>query len=101
MEKGFKTLELLGDLDDKYIYEASRPWKKQHRFFHIQRSWKTAVAGIILLIMVGCTLRYQEDVKAALQRVTSWIGQALGIKNGDTDCYRKKYFKRWNHHNIK
>ena len=82
MEKGFKTLELIGDLDDKYIYEASRPWKKQHRFFHIQRSWKTAVAGIILLIMVGCTLRYQEDVKAALQRVTSWIGQALGIKNG-------------------
>ena len=87
MEKGFKTLELIGDLDDKYIYEASRPWKKQHRFFHIQRSWKTAVAGIILLIMVGCTLRYQEDVKAALQRVTSWIGQALGIKNGDTDSY--------------
>ena len=25
MEKGFKTLELIGDLDDKYIYEASRP----------------------------------------------------------------------------
>ena len=89
MEKGFKTLELIGDLDDKYIYEASKPWKKQHRFFHIQRSWKTAVAGIILLIMVGCTLRYQEDVKAALQRVTSWIGQALGIKNGDTDSYTK------------
>ena len=40
-----------------------------------------------MLIMVGCTLRYQEDVKAALQRVTSWIGQALGIKNGDTDSY--------------
>ena len=69
MEKGFKTLELIGDLDDKYIYEASRPWKKQHRFFHIQRSWKTAVAGIILLIMVGCTLRYQEDVKAALNPI--------------------------------
>lgn len=60
---------------------------KTASFFHIQRSWKTAVAGIILLIMVGCTLRYQEDVKAALQRVTSWIGQALGIKNGDTDSY--------------
>jgi nitrogen regulatory protein P-II 1 len=69
MEKGFKTLELIGDLDDKYIYEASRPWKKQHRFFHIQRSWKTAVAGIILLIMVGGTLRYQEDVKAALNAI--------------------------------
>ena len=79
MEKGFKTLELIGDLDDKYIYEASRPWKKQHRFFHIQRSWKTVAAGVILLIMVGGTLRYQEEVKAALQRVTSWIGQALGI----------------------
>lgn len=60
--------------------------EKTASFFHIQ-SWKTAVAGIILLIMVGCTLRYQEDVKAALQRVTSWIGQALGIKNGDTDSY--------------
>ena len=80
MEKGFKTLELIGDLDDKYIYEASRPWKKQHRFFHIQRSWKTVAAGVILLIMVGGTLRYQEEVKAALQRVTSWIGQALGIR---------------------
>mgnify|MGYP002538715037 CR=1 FL=1 len=65
MEKGFKTLELIGDLDDKYIYEASRPWKKQHRFFHIQRSWKTVAAGVILLIMVGGTLRYQEEVKAA------------------------------------
>ena len=83
MEKGFKTLELIGDLDDKYIYEASRPWKKTASFFSIYKGvGKTAVAGIILLIMVGCTLRYQEDVKAALQRVTSWIGQALGIKNG-------------------
>ena len=69
MEKGFKTLELIGDLDDKYIYEASKPWKKQHRFFHIQRSWKTVAAGVILLIMVGCTLRYQEDVKAALNAI--------------------------------
>jgi hypothetical protein len=31
MEKGFKTLELIGDLDDKYIYEASRPWEKKRR----------------------------------------------------------------------
>lgn len=87
MEKGFKTLELIGDLNNKYIYEASKPWKKQRRFSKIQRSWKIAAAGIILFIMVGCTLRYQEDVKAALQRVTSWIGQALGIENGDTDSY--------------
>ena len=87
MEKGFKTLELIGDLNDKYIYEASKQWKKQHHFSRIHRNWKIAAAGIILLIMFGCTLRYQEDVKAALQRVTSWIGQALGIKNGDTDSY--------------
>ena len=87
MEKGFKTLELIGDLNDKYIYEASRPWKKQRCFSRIQRKWKIAAAGIILLIMAGCTLKYQEDVKAALQRVTSWIGQALGIENGDTDSY--------------
>ena len=87
MEKGFKTLELIGDLDDKYIYEASKPWKKQHRFSRIHRSWKIAAAGIILFIMAGCTLRYQEDVKAALQSITSWIGQALGIEDGDTDSY--------------
>ena len=87
-KKDFKTLELLGDLDDKYIYEASRPMEKTASFFPYTKEFgKTAVAGIILLIMVGCTLRYQEDVKAALQRVTSWIGQALGIKNGDTDSY--------------
>ena len=74
-------------MDDKYIYEASKPWKKQHRFSRMQRKWKIAAAGIILLITAGCTLKYQEDVKAALQRVTSWIGQALGIENGDTDSY--------------
>ena len=69
MEKGFKTLELIGDLDDKYIYEASRPWKKQHRFSRMQRKWKIAAAGIILLITAGCTLKYQEDVKAALNAI--------------------------------
>ena len=87
MEKGFKTLELIGDLDDKYIYEASKPWKKQHRFSRIHRSWKIAAAGIILFIMAGCTLRYQEDVKAALQSITFWIGQALGMEDGDIDSY--------------
>lgn len=61
--------------------------EKQHRFSRMQRKWKIAAAGIILLITAGCTLKYQEDVKAALQRVTSWIGQALGIENGDTDSY--------------
>ena len=64
--KGFKTLELIGDLDDKYIYEASKPWKKQHRFSRMQRKWKIAAAGIILLITAGCTLKYQEDVKSSI-----------------------------------
>ena len=78
--------------------------KNSTDFSRMQRKWKIAAAGIILLITAGCTLKYQEDVKAALQRVTSWIGQALGIENGDTDSYTnvvgKKHLKRWNHHNI-
>ena len=61
--------------------------EKTAPLFTDAEKWKIAAAGIILLITAGCTLKYQEDVKAALQRVTSWIGQALGIENGDTDSY--------------
>ncbi|MFQ7716810.1 MAG: hypothetical protein ACLRIT_10120 [Blautia sp.] len=37
MEKGFKTLELIGDLDDKYIYEASQTMEKNSIVFSIYK----------------------------------------------------------------
>lgn len=87
MEKGFKTLELIGELNDKYIEEASRPWENKKNISRIAKRWRVAVAGVLLLTIIGCTLEYHEEVKAALQKVTSWIGQALGIENGDVDSY--------------
>lgn len=87
MEKGFKTLELIGELNDKYIEEASKPWRKQTRLSETRRNWKIAAAGILLVIVAGVTLEYHEEVKAAFQKVSSWIGQALGFEKGDSDSY--------------
>ena len=83
MEKGFKVLEIFGEIEDEYISEAAKPWKKRSIFR--QKPWKIAAAGILLAIVLGSSLKYQEEVKAALENAASWIGRALGIEDGDAE----------------
>ena len=63
MKNNYTFLELFGDIDEKFIYEASRPWKKQVIIKY--RLLKTAVAGFILLFLAAGTMTHQEEVKAA------------------------------------
>ena len=50
MEKGFKTLELIGDLDDKYIYEASKPWKTASFFPYTKELENSSSPGSYCLL---------------------------------------------------
>ncbi len=77
MKNNYTFLELFGDIDERFIYEAFRPWKKQ--VIIKNRLLKTAVAGFILLFLVTGVMTHQEEVKAAWKQFTSWIGAALGI----------------------
>ena len=77
MKNNYTFLELFGDIDEKFIYEASRPWKKQVIIKY--RLLKTAVAGFILLFLAAGAMTHQEEVKAAWKQFTSWIGTALGL----------------------
>lgn len=77
MKNNYTFLELFGDIDERFIYEASRPWKKQVIIKY--RLLKTAVAGFILLFLATGVMTHQEEVKAAWKQFTSWIGAALGI----------------------
>ena len=84
MKNNYTFLELFGDIDEKFIYEASRPWKKQVIIKY--RLLKTAVAGFILLFLAAGTMTHQEEVKAACKQFTSWIGTALGLSE-DVSSY--------------
>ena len=84
MKNNYTFLELFGDIDEKFIYEASRPWKKQVIIKY--RLLKTAVAGFILLFLAAGTMTHQEEVKAAWKQFTSWIGTALGLSE-DVSSY--------------
>ena len=84
MKNNYTFLELFGDIDEKFIYEASRPWKKQVIIKY--RLLKTAVAGFILLFLAAGAMTHQEEVKAAWKQFTSWIGTALGLSE-DVSSY--------------
>ena len=77
MKYNYIFLELFGDIDEKFIYEASRPWKK--RIIVKYKLLKIAVAGFILLFLATGIITHKEEVKAAWKQFASWIGTALGL----------------------
>ena len=84
MKYNYIFLELFGDIDEKFIYEASRPWKK--RIIVKYKLLKIAVAGFILLFLATGIITHKEEVKAAWKQFASWIGTALGLSE-DVSSY--------------
>lgn len=84
MKYNYIFLELFGDIDEKFIYEASRPWKK--RVIVKYKLLKIAVAGFILLFLATGIIAHKEEVKAAWEQFASWIGTALGFSE-DVSSY--------------
>ena len=84
MKYNYIFLQLFGDIDEKFIYEASRPWKK--RVIVKYKLLKIAVAGFVLLFLATGIITHKEEVKAAWKQFASWIGTALGLSE-DVSSY--------------
>ncbi|MDO4338301.1 MAG: DUF4179 domain-containing protein [Eubacteriales bacterium] len=81
MNQGFQFLELFSEIDDQYIYHASRPWEEQHATFETIRTnrLKIIAACTFLVLMLSLTAIYHKEVQAAWNHFTTMIGKILGI----------------------
>ena len=84
MNEKMNFLDLVGNIDEKFVYEASLPWKK-HASAR-RRKFKIVAAAVILAVLSGGVFTHQEEVKGAWDSFASWIGNALGI-SGDVSSY--------------
>lgn len=77
MKKENTFLDLMGEIDEKFIYEASLPWKKRNSVLRLKLI-KAAAAGIAIVLLAG-SFGHTKEIKAAWGQFTSWIQTALGI----------------------
>ena len=85
--KGWDFLTVFEDIDEKYIYQAAKPWK-ENKIVRVKHYIRVAAACIILVAAIGGGLTHQNEVKAAWYKMTSLIGRILGIEK-ETDEYVK------------
>ena len=89
--KGWDFLTVFEDIDEKYIYQAAKPWK-ENKIVIVQHYIRGVAACILLVAVIGVGLIHQKKVEAAWYKMTSLIGRILGIEK-ETDEYVKQ-FKR-------
>lgn len=77
MKKENNFLDLMGEIDEKFVYEASLPWKKRNVNLKLKLA-KIAAAGVVIALLIG-GLGHPHEIKAAWEQITSWIQTALGI----------------------
>ena len=85
--KGWEFLTAFEEIDEKYIYQAAKPWK-ENKIVIVQHYIRVAAACSLLVAVIGAGLIHQKEVKAAWYKMTSLIGRILGIEKG-TDEYVK------------
>ena len=83
--KGWDFLTTFADINDNYIYQASKPWK-ENKIKTFKMPLKKVIACAVIVMIVGLGLTHQNEVKAAWEKMTSLIGQILGISE-DTGEY--------------
>ena len=86
--KGWDFLTAFEDIDEKYIYQAAKPWK-ENKIVRVKRYIRVAAACITLVAAIGGGLTHQNEVKAAWYKMTSLIGRILGIENNSKDNRKK------------
>lgn len=77
MKDELRFMELLGGIDMELISQAGQPWVKKR--MHI-KMFQIKVACAILIVLLGLSCAFHTEVKAALEKFTTTIGQLLGIK---------------------
>lgn len=84
MKKENNFLDLMGEIDEKFVCEASLPWKKRNVNLKLKLA-KIAAAGVVIALLIG-GLGHPHEIKAAWEQITSWIQTALGI-NENVESY--------------
>ena len=90
--KGWDFLTAFEDIDEKYIYQAAKPWK-ENKIVRVKRYIRVAAACIILVAAIGGGLTHQNEVKAAWYKMTSLIGRILGIEKETAGTEAKTAYK--------
>ena len=52
MKKENNFLDLMGEIDEKFVYEASLPWKKRNVNLRLKLA-KIAAAGVVIALLIG------------------------------------------------
>ncbi len=76
----YSFLELFGNIDSEYIYQALQPWKGQTRRYIISHMGRKAACVALILIM-GFGLVFHEQVSAAVSKFASIIAEILQISS--------------------
>lgn len=53
----------MGEIDEKFVYEASLPWKKRNVNLKLKLA-KIAAAGVVIALLIG-GLGHPHEIKAA------------------------------------
>lgn len=98
MNEKMTFLKILSEIDGRYIYEASQPWKKRKMFDKASKAlFAAAVAG--LFIFVSAVVMFREETVAAWERFTTIINEILGIEE-DASSYVEIMGKSISHNGV-
>ena len=79
-EDGFEFLELFGNIDETFIFQALHPWEGQtgrYAAYHMGKK----VACLFIILMLGFCMVFHNQVYAAISRFTTMIGEILGLSD--------------------
>ncbi len=79
-EDGFEFLELFGNIDEEYIYQAMQPWQRQTRRYVMYHMGKKAACLLVIMLLGFCAV-FHNQVHAAISRFTTIIGEMLGLSD--------------------
>ena len=67
MKKENNFLDLMGEIDEKFVYEASLPWKKRNINLKFKLA-KIAAAGVVIALLIG-GLGHPHEIKGPGNRL--------------------------------
>lgn len=76
MKKENNFLNLMGEIDEKFVYEASLPWKKRN--VNLKLKLAKIAAGVVIALLIG-GLGHPHEINAAWEQITSWIKLHWGL----------------------
>ena len=74
----FLFLSLFGSIDDELVIRSEKPWRETQNTLALRKYLTgAACAAVIILLSMACI--FHSEVKAALHKFTTAIGEMLGI----------------------